>query len=233
MAKSTTTKGSLNFDSSVRYTINKYMVENGFAPNVQALAGRLDCTEEEIKSSLTRLSENHGIVLQPNGFKIWVVHPFANFPTAFWVRSVKGAWWANCAWCSLGIAAMLNDDTSILTRFGAQEESIKLDIKNGRISNPDLVMHFAIPASKWWDNVIYTCATILFFRSEKEVDSWCKNHDISKGAVLSMEKSWKLAKLWYGDYLQTNWRRKTLHEAKTIFQDLGLTGSFWQLQDWK
>lgn len=227
-------KDCLKFDSTVRYMINKHIVENGFAPDIRTLADKLNCTEEEIKGSFTRLSEGHGLVLHPNGRKIWVAHPFSTVPTPFWVRTEKGSWWGNCAWCSLGIVAMLNEDASIFTRSGAEEEPIRLSVQNGQISDTDPVMHISVPTANWWDDVIYACATILLFKSEEEVDRWCKNHDITKGTVLPIEQAWRLAKVWYGDYLDPNWKRKTPEEVKRIFKDLGLTGSFWQLRnDWK
>jgi len=39
----------------------------------------------------------------------------------------------------------------------------------------------------------------------------------------------ELARIWYADKLEPNWRRKTLAEAQAVFDSLGLTGDFWEL----
>ena len=45
-----------------------------------------------------------------------------------------------------------------------------------------------------------------------------------------MEQGWRLAQAWYSeDRRESDWRRKTLDEVKTIFAKLGLISSFWRL----
>jgi len=173
-------------------------------------------------------------VLHPGRFDIWVAHPFSLAPTPFWVTSARGSWWGNCGWCSLGIAAMLNEDTRIVTRLGAQDEPLELTVRDGQVAASDVVLHIALPVAKWWDNVIYTCGTILFFRSEDAVDAWCRSRNIPRGQTLTLDQAWNLAKAWYSDYLSPTWRRRSAAEAQVIFDDLGLTGPFWALDpNWK
>jgi hypothetical protein len=44
-----------------------------------------------------------------------------------------------------------------------------------------------------------------------------------------MRQLWGLARVWYGDRLSKQWRRKTAQEAEAIFEELGLTTAFWKL----
>lgn len=44
---------------------------------------------------------------------------------------------------------------------------------------------------------------------------------------MSLDTLWWLAWRWYGDRLQPGWRRQTLSESQSIFQELGLTAPFW------
>ncbi len=48
-----------------------------------------------------------------------------------------------------------------------------------------------------------------------------------RGAVLTLERTWALAKLWYEDRLDPAWRRRTAAEATDAFGSIGLTGKFW------
>jgi len=50
-----------------------------------------------------------------------------------------------------------------------------------------------------------------------------------RGAVLTLEQTWNLAKLWYHDRLDPAWRRPTLDETRAAFASLGLDGDFWAL----
>ena len=52
---------------------------------------------------------------------------------------------------------------------------------------------------------------------------------MERGAVLSLDQTWELAKLWYADRLDPEWRRRTPAEATAAFALIGLTGDFWKL----
>ena len=229
-----TTPNQAPFDARVRAAVTAYIVEEGFAPTVEALATRLDVSAETIKAALLWLNENHGLVLHPNSYDIWVAHPFSLAPTSFWVISERGSWWGNCGWCALGIAAMLQEDTRIVTRLGAQDVPLEIHVRDGRVAASEVVLHIALPVAQWWDNVLYTCGTILFFGSDAAVDAWCRNCNIPRGQTLTLEQAWNLAQAWYSDYLSPAWRRHSTGEAQAIFEALGLTGPFWALDpDWK
>ena len=67
--------------NSIRYQVNRFIFDNGFAPTTDQLSKLLDIDRSEIENGLTALQDNHAIVLHPNSFDIWVAHPFALFPT--------------------------------------------------------------------------------------------------------------------------------------------------------
>ena len=222
------------FDTRVRVAVMAYIVEAGFAPTVEALAARLDRPEEDVRAAFHRLHESHGLVLHPNSDAIWVAHPFSLAPTSFWVTSERGSWWGNCGWCALGIAAVLQEDTRIVTRLAAQDEPLELHVRDGVAAPKEVVLHIALPVAQWWDNVHYTCGTILFFQSDEAVDAWCRSRNIPRGQTLTLDQAWHLARSWYHDYLSPDWHRRSADEAQTIFEDVGLTGPFWALSpDWK
>ncbi len=47
--------------------------------------------------------------------------------------------------------------------------------------------------------------------------------------MLSPEIVWELARRWWDDRLQYDWRRATVAERQTILSELDLTGPFWDL----
>lgn len=211
--------------------ILKYIIKYGFAPTVSAISELFTCSDEETKRSLVSLQEYHGVVLHPNEVKIWVIHPFSLAPTLFTVKSPRGIWWGNCAWCSLGVAALLNEDVTIITNSGGHDDQIIMNIRDGKIEQKDLYIHFPIKMKNAWDNVIYTCSNMLVFRNESEIDAWSQRHDIPKGDIQPVEKIWEFSKVWYGNHLNPDWKKWTTKEAKEIFMKYELTGEIWDLEE--
>ena len=128
---------------------------------------------------------------------------------------------------------MLDEDVRIKTSSGAHGEALSLHIRDGELLEKDHWVHFPIPMRNAWDNVIYTCSTMLLFRDKAEVDHWSKRHNIPKGDVQPAENIWKFSKKWYGNHLNENWVKWTGEEAKAMFQEFGLTHPVWDLDGGK
>jgi len=210
--------------------ILQYIIREGFAPDLKTLAGLLNTDTEEIKKGLYDLQDYHGVVLHPGSHVIWVIHPFSLAPTNFLVKSSKGSWWGNCAWCSLGVAALLKEDLTITTRLAAYDEQIIIHITNGEVVEKDLLVHFSVPMANAWDNVIYTCSTMLVFKDEEQVNDWTKRHHIPRGDIQSIDNVWQFSKKWYGNHLNPEWQKWTMQEAKDIFIAFNLTNKTWDLE---
>ena len=219
--------------SNLHYWIIKGIIDNGFAPSIEDLSKTLKGSADDIKNGLIRLQEYHGVVLHPNEVKIWAIHPFSLAPTNFYVRTATGEWWGNCAWCSLGVAALLREDVTITTTIGAETEQIDINIINGELQEKNYLIHFPIPMEHAWDNVIYTCSNMLVFENENQIDQWTKKHNLPKGDVQPIENIWNFSKKWYGNHLDPDWTKWTIEEAKEIFREFGLLGRTWKLNDSK
>jgi hypothetical protein len=48
--------------------------------------------------------------------------------------------------------------------------------------------------------------------------------------VMSVAQLHELAKRWYGDRLDPNWRPRTVEQSQAILDAVGLTGPFWNLK---
>jgi hypothetical protein len=70
---------------------------------------------------------------------------------------------------------------------------------------------------------------MLLFRSEEHLDRWRRRWKRPRGAVLTIEKGWQLARAWYSDRLKPDWRAKTAEESEAAFKALGLRSSFWRM----
>ncbi len=70
---------------------------------------------------------------------------------------------------------------------------------------------------------------MLLFRSEEHLQRWLEERGLERGATLTLEQQWGLARRWYSDRTDPDWRRRTPEEAEAVFAALGLTGDFWRL----
>jgi hypothetical protein len=67
------------------------------------------------------------------------------------------------------------------------------------------------------------------FRSEEDVDAWCRAHQLARGATVTIDTLRALAWRWYGDRLDPDWRPRSVGESQRILDEVGLTGEFWRL----
>jgi len=213
----------------LHYLLTRHIIDTGHAPTLAKLAELAELPEARTESLLKALDQMHGVILVPNSSRIWSLHPFALNPTMFWVSTATGGWWANCAWCSLGIAAALKRDVTVTTADGGEGNALQFTVEQGKTRRTDLLMNFPYPPERWWDNPFAPCVNILFFSSEARIESWRARHGHPPGSALLIDVAIRLAELWFGDYASPDWVRKTPERANEIFSELGLDKSFWKL----
>jgi len=73
----------------------------------------------------------------------------------FAVHANDRLYYGNCIWDALGIPAMLRVDARIDGSCGCCGESMRLALTAGELGAVDGVVHFALPARRWWDDIVY------------------------------------------------------------------------------
>ena len=141
------------FLRDVRLFIYAQMVETSAAPPVADTARALSCTLSEAEAAYLALADAHIIVLRPGSTTIWMAMPFSNMQTPFTVISGGRAYYANCAWDAFGIAVVLGADARIFTTCADCGGALERKVCNGRVVDPQGLVHFALPPRKWWDDV--------------------------------------------------------------------------------
>lgn len=151
---------SSDFDSQVRLALYQQWIATGAAPSRADLAAMLGRPEVEIAASFERLAERRVLVLDPHSRELWMAMPFSAVPTRFQVTAGGWTYFANCAWDALGIAPMLGCDATIETVCADCGEPETIEIVNGRprlaSGHETGVVHFAIPAAEWWEDIGFT-----------------------------------------------------------------------------
>lgn len=140
----------------VRHFVYQNFAETTHPPSVGETANHFDITNEEATELYKELHHRHAFFLDLETLKIRMANPFSGIPTDFKVTANEKTYFANCAWDMLGIPAALHADAIIEAKFTESNEEVKLKVKNGKVSNSDLLVHFPLPFSRWYDDLVFT-----------------------------------------------------------------------------
>jgi hypothetical protein len=156
------TDSDIPFDTTVRLAIMDAFLAGG-RPSPAAIAATLGAGARVVEAAVDRLAAGRAIVLRPGTRDILMAAPFAGVPTEFRVGVGMSLYHANCIWDALGIPAMLAGagrpaDASIETRCADCAAPLSLAVRAGEVvaDPPDAVAHFAVPAARWWADIVFT-----------------------------------------------------------------------------
>jgi Alkylmercury lyase len=147
----------MDFDTAVKMNIYETIARTTQAPTSAEVAESLSASPEEVAAALERLHKKRLLVPEPgNPSRIRMAPPFSGVETSFRVQVQDKVYYANCAWDALGIAAALHADAIIEASDGYSGEPMMLEVRNGQPIAQSCVIHFAVPAAHWWDDILYT-----------------------------------------------------------------------------
>jgi hypothetical protein len=147
----------LDFDTTVKLHIYKVIAETTRAPTSVEAAMALNCPAAEVEAAFQRLYEKRLLVLEPGDpSRIRMAPPFSGVKTPFLVTVADKSYYANCAWDALGIPAALAADGDVAAMDAFTGEAMSLRVRDARPVPEECVIHFAVPAARWWDDIIYT-----------------------------------------------------------------------------
>ena len=144
------------FARSVRIYVFRQATETGHVPQPPRIAEALQQPQAEVEEALRYLAAGKVLILAPNGTNIWAANPFCAVPSGFRVDAAGKTYQAICVWDALGIAAALGSDALVRTSCGDCGDPMTLGIQDGELTQTDGIVHFAVPAHHWWDNIGFT-----------------------------------------------------------------------------
>ena len=157
--KMTETDQQAAFDAEVRRYVYEHVMTEGAVPPSAACAAALSCSTDEVGAAFRRLADARVLVLQEGGGEILMAAPFSAVPTPFVVRSGARSYYAPCAWDALGVPVVLGRDAEVEASCGCCGTRMSLRVEGGALVEgepPGGVVHFALPAARWWENVVFT-----------------------------------------------------------------------------
>ncbi len=140
----------------VRVYVFREAAETGRVPQRAQIADALRRPQSEIHHALKQLAAGKVLILAPNDGNIWAANPFCAVPSGFRVLADGKTYWGICIWDALGISAALGKDAVITAPCGDCGEPMRLEVEDGRLVRSEGVIHFAVAAQHWWDNIGFT-----------------------------------------------------------------------------
>jgi len=151
----------------VRAFVYNHFADTTRPPSVDETAQHFNISNEEAGEFYSELNNRHAFFLEPETLTILMAWPFSAVPTDFKVYANEKTYYANCAWDMLGIPILLHCDAVIETVFTESNETVKLEIQDGRIARAavlggvdaplsSMLVHFPLPFARWYDDLVFT-----------------------------------------------------------------------------
>jgi hypothetical protein len=96
------------------------------------------------------------LIPHPQTGQVWMAGPFAAEPTRYKIIG-SATWYANCAWDMLGVPIITKERVRIETSCAHCGEEMIMDASpDAPPRYDDAVVHFLVPARKWYDDIGFT-----------------------------------------------------------------------------
>ena len=141
---------------SLRVFVYDQLLDRGMPPTIADIARRFGVAPNEARHALAELRIGKTILVHPQTGEVWMAGPFSAVETPY--RVLRGArqWWANCAWDMFGVAVIVGAPVRVETRCTDCAEPITLVCDPATPPNGDGVVHFLVPARRWYEDIGFT-----------------------------------------------------------------------------
>ena len=146
-------------DWQLRLYIYQFLVEHTRPPTASESAGAFGMSEDDAREAYQRLHDAHTLFLEPGTSDVRMANPLSAIATPYRVTVNGRTLFANCAWDSLGIPAMLSADATIEAVYAGPDGSdtpAHYAIVDGALRGDDGIIHFPLPFRRWYDDLIHT-----------------------------------------------------------------------------
>jgi hypothetical protein len=141
---------------TARAYVYQHFAETTLAPTVVDVAAQFQLSRAEAIEVFDELHARHAFFLEPGMHDIRIANPFSAVLTDFIVQAKGRAYYANCAWDALGIAAALHSDAVINATYAEDDAPITVTICDGQVHHPEAVVHLLVPFQNWYDDMVFT-----------------------------------------------------------------------------
>jgi Alkylmercury lyase len=227
---------SESLQKNVRKYIFEYFEEHAIAPVLEQIMRKFELDRPSAFKVLEDLQSARHIALLTGTQRILMAFPFSSIVTPFRVKVAgkEKEYFANCAWDAVAIHVTLGKEQWISSFCHHCSEDIKIHLRDQRVishqSDNQPRVYLALPASRWWDNVVLTCSNnMVFFSSKDHLSEWTTSRSQVGGEALTIDQTLRLSVPLYETKMSLNYARPSREQTIAHFQLLGLTSDFWKI----
>ena len=227
---------AMNLLKNVRKYIFEHFEEHAIAPVLEQIMQKFELDRTSAFNALVDLQSARHIALLPGTQRILMAFPFSSIVTPFKVRIARKDkdYFANCAWDAVAIHVAVGKEQWIDSYCHHCAEDITIHLKDQMMvsegSHSQALIYLALPASKWWENIVLTCSNnMVFFSSKNHLAEWTSSNSLTGGEALTIEQTLKLSVPTYKTKMTLDYARPSREQTIAHFQSLGLTGDFWKI----
>jgi hypothetical protein len=227
---------SENLQKSVRKYIFEHFEEHAIAPVLEQVMRKFGLDRPSAFKVLEGLQSARHISLLTGTQRILMAFPFSSIVTPFRVKVAgkEREYFANCAWDAVAIHVALGKEQWISSFCHHCSKDIKIHLRDQRVisqqSDNRPLVYLALPASRWWDNIVLTCSNnMVFFSTKDHLSEWTKSSSQVGGEALTVDQTLQLSVPLYKNKLSLNYARPSREQTIAHFQSLGLTSDFWKI----
>lgn len=140
----------------IRHFVYQQFADTTLSRSVDVTAAHFSISTEEATEYYKELHNRHAFFIELETLTVRMANPFSGIPTDFKVLANGKTYYANCAWDMLGVPAALHMDAVIEAKITESNEFVKLEVKDGKVTNDELLVHFPLPFSHWYDDLVFT-----------------------------------------------------------------------------
>ncbi len=141
-------------EKQIRLYIYEFILQSDRCPTVNEISLEYGLTPLASQEILQELEATHSaIVLSKGSANIWLADPFAALPTPYPVFAGSHKWFGMCVWDALGILVVAESNGRAPTLCPVSGQDLELTVVDGTLARSEGVVHFAVPASRWWENI--------------------------------------------------------------------------------
>src|SRR3989475_6385802 len=225
-----------NLQKNVRKYIYELFEEHATAPVLEQIMRKFGLDRASAFNALVDLQSARHIALLPGTQRILMAFPFSSIVTPFKVRIARKDkdYFANCAWDAVAIHIAVGKEQWIDSYCHHCAEDITIHLKDQMMvsdgSQSQALIYLALPASKWWENIVLTCSNnMVFFSSKDHLAEWMRTGAVAGGEALTIDQTLRLSVPIYKEKMSLDYARPSREQTIAHFQSLGLTGDFWKI----
>ena len=146
----------MDLDARIKMAVYRHFADTGRAPSPEEVGARTGLNRQAVLEIYPRLRAKRVLVLEADGATIRMAPPFSGVATQHIALVGGRSYFANCAWDVLGIPAALQRPGEVRSRCEQSGDPLRLRVELDGPEPSSWVFHCLVPASKWWDDIVFT-----------------------------------------------------------------------------